>query len=454
MKKRNLAGALALVFAVHPAFAIERSHDGSGQAVLLPYYSVENGLSTVFAVSNHADEPKAVRVVIAEGRNGRVALSYNVYLAARDTWSGAIVADQGSPPAPPRVLTIDTSCTSGTFPPEGVSMRELDFFGTRADGLGIGVDRLTKGQIELIELGTLTGSAAALAQAKDCGALRSRFEPGGAWAANINADIAAPTGRLSGEAQLIEVERGVAFSTEPFSINGFSNAARHSNGSTDYEDVRIYKPTSVNGNNEFVVDGNARISGQRPADAVSLMLMAAELEGGFTISDDVDASTHFVLSFPTRAAYLDDLGGGELPAGTAPIAPFAGVDVAAGGPYCVQTTWSSIDRDGDRGAFTEVPLCEQVNVIQVVGEMDTTNHFDSSFRTTIDQGRLRVGLHAELHTLTYSAGPGNGNGFLRGLPAVAHSLMEVRNTNAQPGLLASYAISGAIVRKQDGAVAF
>jgi hypothetical protein len=383
-----------------------------------------------------------------------VALSFNVYLAARDSWSGAIVGDQGSPPGLPRVFSGDSSCTSAAFLPDGVPMRTLAFTGGRSDGLRSDSVRLYDGQIEFIELGTLTGAAAQLAEAEDCQSLRQRFQAGGAWAANINADIATPSGGLSGEAQLIDVAGGVAFNTEPFVIEGFSKSARHGNGSNDFDAIRIHDPTAVDANNEFVVDGGARVSGQRPADAVSLMLMAAQLEGGFTISDAVGATTRFVVTFPTRGAYLDNLIGGELPAGTPPIQPFAGIDVAAGPPWCVPTTWRTIDRDGDLGVPAELPLCDQVNVVDILDATTPPGAAGSTFTSAIDQGRIRVGLHAEQHTLVYSAGPLSGNGFAYGLPAIAHSLMEIRNSNARPGLLASYAISGRIVRKQEGAIDF
>ena len=454
MTQSLFAGALALALAASPVAALEHSHDGSGQAVLLPYYSVHAGMSTVFAVTNHSDEAKAVRVVLAEGHNGRVGLSFNVYLAARDSWSAAIVGDNGSPPGLPRVFTADSSCTSAAWLPDGVPMRTLAYTDTRADGLRSDAVRLYDGQIEFIEMGTVTGTTAALVEAENCNALRLRFQQGGAWRANINDDIGTPSGGLSGEAQLVDVANGVAFNTEPFVIENFSRAPRHGNGSIDFDAIRIFDPTAVDDNEEFVVDGGSRVSGQRPADAVSLMLMASELEAGFTISDAVEASTRFVVTFPTRGAYLDNLAGGELAAGTPPITPFNGLLAGTAPPYCLATTWRTIDRDGDLGATSELPLCKQVNVVDIIDETTEPGRPGTTFTSAIDQGRIRVGLQPQQRTLVYSTGPNTGNAFAYGLPALGLALTEVRNRNAQPGVLASYAISGRVVRKQEGVIDF
>lgn len=75
----------AIVFAMAgPVAAIDRSFDGSGDAVLLPYFHAADGESTVFTVQNYSDRVKAVRVAVNEGRNGRLTLAFNLYPAPLD----------------------------------------------------------------------------------------------------------------------------------------------------------------------------------------------------------------------------------------------------------------------------------------------------------------------------------------------------------------------------------
>lgn len=457
MIHNRLTSLIALALIAPATNALEHGQDGTGQAVLLPYYTVHQGLSTVFAVTNHDDIAKAVRVVIAEGRNGRPGLTFNVYLAARDTWSAALVGDATGTTGAPLLLTSDTTCTSATIPASGVALRNNAYTGARADGLGTGLDRLHRGQIELIELGTLSGAAAQHAQSESCEALRARFDAGGAWAMDVNADVGKPTGRISAEAQIIDVVGGVAFSTEPFALDNFSNVARHGNGSADFNAARIYKPVGSNAQGEFEVHGSRALSA---ADAVSLLMMTVEVEGAFMLNESMDASTRWILTFPTRPAYLDNLPGGEL-SGDITGSLFA-IAPGSSAAYCVATTWQTLDRRGMLGAGSELPMCQQVNVVEIVDaavapapdgfEFGTGNAQSGSGP---EQGRLRVGLRQDQRSLRYTTGPGpSGNTFAFGLPVIALSLMEVRNQAALPGVLASYAIAGRIVRKRDGFVDF
>jgi hypothetical protein len=438
---RNAALSMACILACSAAQALERSTDGTGQAVLLPYYSAYDGFSTVFSVSNHRDSPKAVRVAIVEGTNGRVALTFNVYLAARDSWSGALLAGSATADAPPLLITSDPSCTSAPIPATGVGLRNSAYTGSVADGLGDDWSRLHEGQIEVIELGTLAGSAAEQAQAGDCAALRSRFLAGGAWAADTNADVGVPSGGLSAELQLVDVEDGVSFSLEPVVFEHFSGMARHAN---DFNAARIYKPTLAPGENEFIVDGGARVAASRPADAVSLSLMASRLEGPFISNDSIDASTEWVVSFPTWPAYVDNKAGGEIAQGEPLRAPFAASVAYQAGPYtCLPSEWRVIDRAGMAGAAHTLPLCGAVQVVSVTDAEALDLPSPRSLFTGVEAGRLRASFDAG-HELGYSTA--NGAAKRHGLPVVATSLMRAVNNAARPGLLATYAITGRVLR--------
>jgi hypothetical protein len=262
---------------------------------------------------------------------------------------------------------------------------------------------------------------------------------------------------LSAEAQVIDVGAGVAFNTAPFAIDNFSAAARHGSPGDDYASVRLTKPTLAANQTRFVVDGQSYIAADRPADATSLMLMAAELEGAFLLNPSLDASTEWIVTLPTRQAYVDDNAGGALPAGSGPVAPFTSGDFPR--EDCVSATWQVIKRDGSLQTEFPTSLCQQVSKIDFLlgtsGSSNPPEQVSEFYTMGIESGRVRLGLRPDLHGMAYAGGPnGAFEGQLFGLPVIAHALMEVRNANAQPGLLASYAISGAIVRKQDGTIDF
>lgn len=448
MKKKKLFVALAALIAVADASALTRTTDGTGEAVLLPYFHAAGGESTLFAVTNHSDEAKAVRVVIVEGRNGRPALTFNVYLSARDSWNAAIVP--GADGAPPRLMSNEESCTAPSIAAAGVPLRNVAFTGSRNDGLGNDAARLQQGSIELIEMGVPMGEVEQLIEARDCEALIARFVEG-VWEDSPNDGVGAPAGGLAGEAQIIDIPAGVAFGSEPVVLDDFSFAPRHGPASADFDAVRFFKPTVSWTTGEFVVDGGARIAMDRPADAVSLTLMSAAFEAGFMLGDALDASTRFVLTLPTRAAYVDNLPGGERPAGSAPAAPFDTISTATA-PHCIDTEWQAIDGSGDIGAPQVLPMCEQVNVI----ELAQSPIDGGDFVTGSDGGRVRIGLLPGRHALQYGLFDGTDvrTHEAHGLPAVVQSLTEVRNANAQPGVLASYAISHRVMRVRDFDIEF
>ena len=439
---------LALAAAVTPAaHAIELSYDGTGDAVLLPYYTVRDDVSTVMSVTNHSDtEVKAVRIAVAEGSNGRVALSTNIYLKPRASWSGALVA--GSDLPFPRLVSNDSVClAAGDTAALDVALRSSGFTGSRDDGLGTSDARTESGQIEFIELGVLTGNARDLVMRDLCSLLRQRFQSPNIWSADPNADVTRPTGSLSAAAQLIDVARGVAWDTPAYTFEGFSGAARHGGGSIDFDAVRISKPTLQP--NKSVFTANAAVfPAERPADAVSHLLMADQLEGAFMLNESLAARSRWVVTFPTRRAYLDNLPGGELPASTPAVAPFAG-DGDTSAPFCTSTTWQTIARDGALGVPQARDLCRQVNEVDVVRGAAGNEAVSSG---GLERGMLRVAMRGDRHVLTYGypVGPLTLEGTLLGLPAVGFSLMEASNSNAQPGLLASYAITGKAIRKQAG----
>ena len=435
--------ALAAICSSAPASAISLNLEGTGQAGLLPYFSVDDGRSTVFSISNHTDEAKALRVVMADPLNGRLTLGFNVYLSARDTWTAALVSESGDAPA--KLISQDDSCTVPIIPAGGQPLLPYDHTGPSDDGLGSDIGRLRSGQIEIIEQGVIGGIAAAWTANRNCTSLVGRFFDSSIWDESPNFEMSTPTGGISAEAHLIDVADGVAFTGSAYMIDGFSGGPRHGTGGESFKATRLTKPTLPANAVRFVVDGFGTVDGNRPADAVSLLFMATSLEANFLLGESLDASTDWVVTLPTRQAYLDDRTGGALAAGSAPIAPFnASTNSIVDGRDCSAATWTFVSRDGAALPPRETTLCGQVSVLEL-DPVDGEHATDG-----LTEGRAILGLRPDVHRVRYSP---NADGSLpinfAGLPVVARVLTEVSNESAQPGVLASYAISSAVVRHKD-----
>ena len=108
IKRKLLATALlAAGVANGNAFAVYLDGDGMGQALVYPYYTVQNSgtdsWNTYLSVVNREDKAKALRLRFREGRNGREIAGLNLFLAPQDVWTGAIVPSANTDKAPAAV---------------------------------------------------------------------------------------------------------------------------------------------------------------------------------------------------------------------------------------------------------------------------------------------------------------------------------------------------------------
>ncbi len=327
--------------------ALHLSPTGQGQALYLPFFSAEEARATLVSLSNDdLGAARRVQLVATEARNGRVLLSATVYLLPGDTWNGAIVADHDQPA---RLVPRggERSCTlSGDM-----VFADRNFNGANDDGLGSEVARTYRGAIEAIEVGTVHGAALAALEAGDCAALDNP----------ASGDIGTPAGRLSMSAELIDVASGRMWGYEAIALEGFSNTARLQTTPLRFTDAQ----PGTDGQLEvqyYSQEGhgrNASLPAAHPEDAVSLALASWALVGDYSLSFDDTARSEWVVSFPTRHAYVDDRPGGVLPAQSGPRPPFRG--------SCETAPIVVLDRDGSalatpiRDTSNELRLCDQVN---------------------------------------------------------------------------------------------
>ena len=120
MNRKNLTAAVLAALAgaagiAGTAQAVNINPDGTGQVLLYPYYTANDGNQTILSVVNTTQQAKAMKVRFLEGFNSREVLDFNLYMSAFDVWVAAI-ADGGDLGFPDQtgvthLVIPDSSCT-------------------------------------------------------------------------------------------------------------------------------------------------------------------------------------------------------------------------------------------------------------------------------------------------------------------------------------------------------
>ncbi len=290
------------------ARAVYVNGDGTGQALIYPYYAATANLgwNTYLSVVNHSVDTKVIRVRFREGRNGREVMSYNLYLAPNDVWTGAVLPSVTTEGA--RFITIDSSCTNpGVTFPVGDDFRNAAFSGANSDGLGEGLDRTREGYLEMIEMATLTGEPAAAAvpvvENGRCSELQGTN-------LSFTGFVQPPTGGLSGTLTLIQITTGMDFTVNATALADLTTLPFYRNIGDPYPDFNAAEVRPVT---HMTADGTSyKLDWTRGVDAVSAALMSSEVLNEYVRDRGTLSQTDWVLTFPTRRFYA---------AGEAPFAP-------------------------------------------------------------------------------------------------------------------------------------
>jgi hypothetical protein len=478
MRTMRLASALALVslLAVPVASAVSLNPRGIGQALIYPYYTVNKNQDTLISVVNASGIGKAVQVRLREGYNGRDVLGFIVFLSAHDVWTASItqLSDDGGA----QLKTSDTSCTVPALAATGVALRGAEYDGTGPvppDGGPTSITRAREGFIEMIAdadivpgsptdvaITHVQGSGPGTGVPPDCGALND---------ATVQADLVTATNGIFGSGSVINVGQGTFFAYNADAIEGFSDIPLWSTDAGYPTGVALGDANSSDATPPAIATAYVQGSDGRPLaldydfgiDAVSAVLMADSIYNEYLVASTLGANTDWVVTFPTKQMYVDEL------YGNVPFAPFVEA-FHAPGISRIATVAQHYDRE--EGATQQPPVCDslcpappilylayEVNVLSYVA--GSSNAFTSGTPSRV-LGSL----------LTYSAlDPNGGSGFthldlvsgdgghflpggidpdgnpmlLAGLPAVGFMVYNIINTNAQPGLLANY--GGAFAHK-------
>jgi hypothetical protein len=299
LKVKSIIAAVTLALGAPAAGAARLDREGFGQALIYPYYTVrgsEGGqFNTYFSVSNHSRRAKAVRVRVRESRLGKPVADFNVYLSPNDLWTGAIVPTETGA----KIISTDVSCIEPDVrsepgsPTREIVFHDANFSGPNADDAATGLDRTREGYIEMLEMGTLTGTTASgvthtsQGVPSNCGVILA-MEP----------QVEAPAGGLSGSLTLIDVVRGLQFDARAEALDQLASRPYFRRPDDPYAS---FAAAEIDPRSTIVHEGHAYHSvWSTGLEAVSAVLMVSELSGEYVL-DQVSASrTEVVMAIPTR----------------------------------------------------------------------------------------------------------------------------------------------------------
>lgn len=319
--------ATSCALALPTAHAVSLNEDGTGEALLYPYYTVRssngNPFNTFVSIVNHTSDAKALRVRFREGRNAREVAGFNLFLSRNDVWAAAVVPTATGA----RLISADRSCVSPALTAAAGELPGVTFYSAQylGDGKGDESDRVREGWIEVLEMAVLTGASAA-AVTHDASATPT---PANCAAVEGSAVVqtAAPTGGLSGTLTIINVASGLDFTIGATALSDLASGPYYRAANDPYPGLGAaeIRPVSVVSANGVIY----RSTWNRGADAVSAVLMRSSWLAEFILDANTRSTTDLVVTFPTRQFYVSD---GNVAAPFTASCAFSRNDTFAGEP--------------------------------------------------------------------------------------------------------------------------
>lgn len=498
--KKLISAAVLSAIGVTSAHATYLSEDGTGQALLYPYFTVRSGTDTYVSVVNTTDRAKALKVRFLEGKNSKEVLDFNLYLSKQDVWTAAITVDGSGNPV---LRVADKSCTaplrvSGINGVHDEPFRNTLFTETGKNSAGVAVtapatlDRATEGYLEIIEMGNIdplqlinkTGGGGTISfeaavthtsagVPADCAAVET------AWNASVfptGTEFDTTTGGLIGSGTLINVNAGTDYSYDPAALKAFraaplphsipgTESPSLSNGdkaSTVFNGVGVAVADTWKLANTLLV--GAGLASNSGAAAVSAVLTRQAVLNEYVINPLINAGTDWVVNFPTRRFHIAT----AVPTLAHDYRPFRRGFADDLSNVCEPVTWSywgpeeqqvssGIDVSPMPPAGTH-QLCWEVNVVTFKSSdvLKSGNKYDLT-SIAYQSGWARLGFDAMNGGIYTGAGEAadnhhyivaDGGNVYIGLPTVGFAVQRYTNGNVS-GVLSNY--GGSFIHKYTNA---
>lgn len=477
MKKNNLttavvAGLAGVAGISSIATAVNLNSDGLGQVLVYPYYTVNNGIDTLISVVNTTNEVKAVKVRFLEGKNSRECLDFNLYLSPYDVWTAALVAQTATSTYVPavnvgqdsvKIITSDTSCTV-----PGISGQEFlpyAFSGAFDDYIGNDLARCTEGHFEMIEMGTVIGSDASAAThtasgvPSSCGTIIGNWTPvTGKWSIDSTVNMVAPdgTGGLFGSTSLVNTVGGVDMTYNADAIQAYSLSLQHSDPGSLLPNVGSGSEDTSNIFNNGSVQTDTWASAN--IQAVSALYMHDNIYGEYVLNNNIGANTEWVVTFPTKFAYVDEDNTPFSPLDI-PYEPFTVANSTTGigacEPYRVTGLYDREEQSPSNPPGTIVPspvppgidptipvFCWETNVLEFnreAEELGNSRVLGSRNTTHLTPGYAEGWVSVSFNDVLQSTDDNATLTTYSGLPVTGFAVQRYVNANLDGGVLANYA---------------
>lgn len=467
---KTLTLLITLLFLSYESKAVNISPSGQGEFLLVPYYNITNGYNATVNVYNHDDKGKAVKIHIRESLAGHSVLSYNVYLAPKDSWAFALgpkttTAIGWQNQQSGTQVTFDQSCSPG------LNKSDHEFSGENFSAPHEptrNMSRTKEGFIEIIEMATIDPESAIhhqlLADASGtpagCQSIDQLWQTDGDWQINEGqSHLLPPTGTLSVNASLINVPEGIEF---PIESTVFSNFFE--DGVIMHTPPSSNEPTINAGMNTATLINEGQILNlefETGIDAISGLLMKFRTAFQSNMEPDLAAATEVGITFPTRRFYFNEANYMNAPFNGSTGATADNCGTSQGGSEFYP---SSIDRDGrlpapGTGIITQPPqppaplICGSTATLIVKSHFNPINAIFSSRNAQI----------VEIAPVQYATDSGHFNLYFAnkrfsainldthqtvefsGTPVVGTSFQKATNAYAAPGLLAQYGYSTPLI---------
>lgn len=467
--------------------AIQLAQNTSGDVLIFPYYTVRNGYDTTLNITNTSAYTVAVKARFREAHNGRDVFHFSLVLSPHDVWTGVVTSTPDGANA--MLITRDKSCTIPRFPDlgdgtgrKGISFTNAAYTGANQDASSLtSLDRTREGHIEVISMGHsampvhVPGTVAYNAKhvvgvPRNCDKVLSAFDANALGDDNTQGstrwEFDEPLNVLAGSGALINVGNGRGASQRAvtlsnfFSPNGVDDIVSGSGSAADL----IFAPddarpdlTHINPAQSLVVDDKSVSvtfvdDWSIPIDAVSAVLQSTNIINRYSTNPDTGAGTDWVVTFPTKHAYVDGV--------SPPRAPFTETFQAEdNGQSCdihVPNSWDREENltrtdDYEPGYCPYEPwfcapappskFCAETNVLS----MSNSNVFGSlvsqMLNTAFHSGWVNLNLDGDDYDRDGDSVPDPdalvsvGKRIYRGLPVVGFAFTKLENGISQDNLL-------------------
>lgn len=430
-----VAAGLGMGLMVTAAQASYINPQGTGQALLYPYYTAESGNDTYIQITNTSNVGKVVKVRFLESKNSQEVLDFNLYLSAHDVWAGAVTATADGA----KLVTQDKSCTVGAIPAAGQPFVNYRYLGDSDTSLA----RTREGHVEIIGMSDIvTGSSISTAITHVNGVpANCSFVQTDANNTTANG-LTAPTGGLYGYAHLVNVANGTDSVYDATAIANFSTADLYTKPGNILPNLKSTDtdPTSFNGTAAVTTPLGAFAS---TADAISSLFMTRDLMNDYVVDPAIKAGTDWVVTFPTKTLYVNN-GMATTTTANAATPPFTVGWNTSTSTACEPISLSYYDREeqypaGSSIQFSPPPptspgnaLCYEANVISFNGSNVLGSPNALNLPVNYASGWMDLQFNGTANVITTTV-PST----FTGLPAMGFADIKFTNGNVG-GLLSNY----------------